>query len=938
MRGPTATTPFAAAGLRTTAATPRSVKFRLPSPVTPPPSTPLPPCPPTPLTSSSSRSLYNTPSSGPFLPFHLPPTPAPPSISLAHLNYGFIKECGDRGTLEGIVKVLTTEHKDKFPSLLEVANKRLRDLSPSPSPSPFASAAAAAASVSFSSPPPQAAFAAEIVPSHFLRFRSFEAGRADGEAADRSCVSDVTQGTVYEDACETGGSEEGEEEGGKGGGGGGEREEGVEEDAHAHSEEALEDSFVVYADSDCGDGDFADPGSLETTEALQEVTSFPVPSPSALPVPVDFSRSPPGDENSPPPLLPPPPSPPSPPSSPLRPASPAARPAGPEDVTPKARAVLDKDGFGRERSAIAAVAAGGAASGAASSEAASAALFSSSSSSSSSTSTLALHHSSVSCLVCPRLQRKLLQTVPRVVVEAKDRELTQAKEDLAAFRSSRVELLTALANKDQETRLVTTTAATAATDITLLIEELRGARLEAAEREREKDGEIERVRRELAVLEGELVLAKMSKKQNSSSSANAPSANAPSVNVATSAHLTKKVASLESELDNLVALKLLRDKKTSSTVSGLTSSLEETNRKLAFAEAAAVACRLEIEGLVDQTEMGDVVIAEIKEKEREAEKKAEIAIKAAAEARAECDRVAAELNGLLEQERSSAKKEIERLQNSQVVPFSNDRVVAKNAELVRKLEVVRAALRESRDEVEACKRELSGCAIAVTGEEREERGGAERRLQVQQHAAGQLQRKLDEWRGRERLYVDEISTLHKQLELQGSRVSMGLYKMALEEAGECEARARERGEELEEVRGRMADLERDLRKIARTGGTGGTCVAAVAAVPAAAPAAAAAIMGIQKKPAHATPKRERATAAATPRSSCGKTRSEMTDKLKAARTGKSTPLADRTNRGTTAGFLKSKSPLLQTAFLASKQRKLFRKGEGGDGGATVTEE
>jgi hypothetical protein len=78
---------------------------------------------------------------------------------------------------------------------------------------------------------------------------------------------------------------------------------------------------------------------------------------------------------------------------------------------------------------------------------------------------------------------------------------------------------------------------------------------------------------------------------------------------------------------------------------------------------------------------------------------------------------------------------------------------------------------------------------------------------------GDLERKVDELKSRERLYVDEIGMLHKQLELQGSRVSMDLYKMALDEAGECEARARERGRELDAARERVRSLERQLKRV-----------------------------------------------------------------------------------------------------------------------------
>ena len=119
--------------------------------------------------------------------------------------------------------------------------------------------------------------------------------------------------------------------------------------------------------------------------------------------------------------------------------------------------------------------------------------------------------------------------------------------------------------------------------------------------------------------------------------------------------------------------------------------------------------------------------------------------------------VRSELSHLLQQEREAAAAQIAALQtqqitlqNNQVVPFTNDRVMAKNSDLIKKLSETRSLLKGSQDEVCALTLKLS-CGVLVSTSEN-------------------VQQSLDEWRGRERLYVDEISMLHKQLEMQVRRV------------------------------------------------------------------------------------------------------------------------------------------------------------------------
>jgi len=119
--------------------------------------------------------------------------------------------------------------------------------------------------------------------------------------------------------------------------------------------------------------------------------------------------------------------------------------------------------------------------------------------------------------------------------------------------------------------------------------------------------------------------------------------------------------------------------------------------------------------------------------------------------------VRSELSHLLQQEREAAAAQIAALQtqqitlqNNQVVPFTNDRVMAKNSDLIKKLSETRSLLKGSQDEVCTLKLKLS-CGVLVSTSEN-------------------VQQSLDEWRGRERLYVDEISMLHKQLEMQVRRV------------------------------------------------------------------------------------------------------------------------------------------------------------------------
>ena len=66
---------------------------------------------------------------------------------------------------------------------------------------------------------------------------------------------------------------------------------------------------------------------------------------------------------------------------------------------------------------------------------------------------------------------------------------------------------------------------------------------------------------------------------------------------------------------------------------------------------------------------------------------------------------------------------------------------------------------------------------------------------------------IREWKRREKMYREEIKVLNKHLENQGARVSMDLYKMALEEVeeGREECRGlRVWGEKMED---RVKELE-----------------------------------------------------------------------------------------------------------------------------------
>ena len=112
----------------------------------------------------------------------------------------------------------------------------------------------------------------------------------------------------------------------------------------------------------------------------------------------------------------------------------------------------------------------------------------------------------------------------------------------------------------------------------------------------------------------------------------------------------------------------------------------------------------------------------------------------------------------------------------------------KNEQLERELDVVRENLRQTEEEIERLKR--AG----------EEEGEGEGRIV---RGEGEIR----EWKRREKMYREEIKVLNKHLENQGARVSMDLYKMALEEVeeGREECRGlRVWGEKMEE---RVKELE-----------------------------------------------------------------------------------------------------------------------------------
>jgi hypothetical protein len=92
------------------------------------------------------------------------------------------------------------------------------------------------------------------------------------------------------------------------------------------------------------------------------------------------------------------------------------------------------------------------------------------------------------------------------------------------------------------------------------------------------------------------------------------------------------------------------------------------------------------------------------------------------------------------------------------------------------------------------------------GKLRREEGEAENRIVVK--GEGEIR----EWKRREKMYREEIKVLNKHLENQGARVSMDLYKMALEEVeeGREESRGlRAWGEKMEE---RVKELEGKMVK------------------------------------------------------------------------------------------------------------------------------
>ena len=124
-------------------------------------------------------------------------------------------------------------------------------------------------------------------------------------------------------------------------------------------------------------------------------------------------------------------------------------------------------------------------------------------------------------------------------------------------------------------------------------------------------------------------------------------------------------------------------------------------------------------------------------------------------------------------------------------------IKAKNEQLERELDVVRENLRQTEEEMERLKR-----VGEEEGEGRIVRGEGE----------------IREWKRREKMYREEIKVLNKHLENQGARVSMDLYKMALEEVeeGREECRGlRVWGEKMEdrvkELEVRMGGRRRNLR-------------------------------------------------------------------------------------------------------------------------------
>ena len=95
---------------------------------------------------------------------------------------------------------------------------------------------------------------------------------------------------------------------------------------------------------------------------------------------------------------------------------------------------------------------------------------------------------------------------------------------------------------------------------------------------------------------------------------------------------SEKVSQLETQLGTLMAVKAQQSQNAEATINELHRHLDHTSLHAVAAEAAAVACRLEIETLQDENELSEVVIFEIKEKERKAEEKARTAL-------AECEQV-----------------------------------------------------------------------------------------------------------------------------------------------------------------------------------------------------------------------------------------------------------------------------------------------------------
>ncbi|GMI14662.1 hypothetical protein TrVE_jg1552 [Triparma verrucosa] len=163
---------------------------------------------------------------------------------------------------------------------------------------------------------------------------------------------------------------------------------------------------------------------------------------------------------------------------------------------------------------------------------------------------------------------------------------------------------------------------------------------------------------------------------------------------------------------------------------------------------------------------------------------------------------------------------------------------------------------------------------------------------------------------KEATYRLEISSLHTQLQNAGTRVSMEIYKLALSDLDDLNKEAREREKEKEILEEKCMKLEREVMKIKgkkpptppkKSGTPHRTSVAAPLTTPV--------------PPSTSAPYR-------TPLSSFG-SRSELTARLKSVRSSGKKPTLRPAPAA--AAFDRRKSPNLNKAFMASKQRKVFRK-------------